>query len=240
MDIECVFFDAGDTLIYPDPPVGEVYAEALRRRGIPARWSDMEGHFRSVLADMRARRDQDGADYGPGDRQARRWWREVVRLSFEPFGVPDSLDEVFEELWEHFASPEVWRVYADVFPTLGALRGMGLRLGLVSNWDSRLAPLLQELGIRDRLDACTISCEVGVEKPDARIFARALEACGVAPHRAAHVGDSYTDDVMGAVGAEMLGVWLRRDGTAGPATARSRVIASLDELPDLLAGHSDA
>ena len=82
------------------------------------------------------------------------------------------------------------------------LAAMGLRLGVVSNWDVALTGYLEELGLRERFATIVTSAEAGAPKPDPRIFELALERLGVAPERALHVGDSEADE-LGAHAAGM-------------------------------------
>jgi putative hydrolase of the HAD superfamily len=119
--------------------------------------------------------------------------------------------------------------WEDAAPALAALRELGLRLVVVSNWDCSLPAVLAEIGLEPLLDAVVTSAAVGAAKPDARIFQAALEQAGCAPGQALHVGDSVENDLMGAIGAGLRGMLLDRSGAGGIAT-----IASLAELPALL------
>ncbi|KPK65826.1 MAG: hypothetical protein AMK73_01885, partial [Planctomycetes bacterium SM23_32] len=217
MDVDAVFFDAGNTLIYPDPPVGHVYADALRRAGVKADPELMERRFQDAWLDLRNGQPPGALEYGADEQEAMDWWRRVVRASFEPFGQPDVFEEVFQHLWDHFASPGAWRLYDDALPAIEALERRGKGVGLISNWDRRLESLLEGLGLAERLKWTVVSCRVGVEKPDPAIFRHALSRCGLPPERALHVGDSYEQDVLGARAAGMRAAWLARDAATHAA-----------------------
>jgi putative hydrolase of the HAD superfamily len=58
--------------------------------------------------------------------------------------------------------------------------------------------------------AIIVSAELGVAKPDARIFRAALDAIGGRPADAAMVGDSLTRDVAGARNAGLRSIWIDR------------------------------
>ncbi len=234
VDVDVVFFDAGSTLIYPDPPVGEVYADALRRRGVPAGNEAVQNRFQAVWREARAERPVGSIEYGMTAGKARAWWRGIVRDSLEPFGTVDDFDAMFEELWEHFARADAWSIYEDVQPTLDRLEGMGKRLGLISNWDVRIEKMLSDLGLARRLEFRIVSYQVGVEKPDPTIFRSALNLCGRPPERALHIGDSYREDYLGALSAGMRAVWLCRDGDAADQHPGATAVAGLRELPELL------
>lgn len=83
--------------------------------------------------------------------------------------------------------------------TLERLRGMGLRLGLISNIISTsVAPhFLEEYGIRDLMDCVVLSSVTGIRKPDPAIFRAAEAELGLTPAELAYVGDTISRDVIG-------------------------------------------
>jgi YjjG family noncanonical pyrimidine nucleotidase len=84
-----------------------------------------------------------------------------------------------------------------------------------------------------------ISEEVGIAKPDPRIFAPALAAIGVAAPDVLFVGDSVTSDMAAARNAGMDFCWLNPRGSAVPAGyAPAYVIASLQEFPEMVKSES--
>ena len=80
----------------------------------------------------------------------------------------------------------------------------GLRLGIVSNTGRTPGVVLRRILARHDMlryfdaGAISYSDEVGFRKPDPRIFARSLQALGVEPGRALHIGDNPHADVLGA------------------------------------------
>lgn len=227
---EVVFFDVGHTLIYPRPSVGRVYADAMHDAGLQCNAEEAELAFGKAWRQQRRRHGSQKPAYGSTDEDAWQWWRSVVKLSLEPFGEPDDFEQLFDGLWTYFASPEAWSVYDDVDPTLARLDGMGVRRGLISNWDSRLGPILKDLGLWERFESWTISSLVGIEKPEPAIFKSALSAMSVAPEDAVHVGDNYEEDIRGARRAGMRAVWLVRDGQCEAADCDCEQVTGLDGL----------
>jgi putative hydrolase of the HAD superfamily len=75
------------------------------------------------------------------------------------------------------------------------------------------------------------SAEVGVAKPEARVFERALAIAGAEPGEALHAGDKVDNDVEGAVAAGIRAVLVQREGEPPAGVA---AIRSLRELPALL------
>ena len=121
------------------------------------------------------------------------------------------LSAYFEAVYAHFAEPGVWSTYPDVVPVLGKLRDAGYRLGLISNFDRRLRKILADLQLEAFFEHLIISSEVGVDKPDPRIFRHALARFGVAASAAVHVGDDPHKD-WGAEAAGLRVFRLERPG----------------------------
>jgi len=120
----------------------------------------------------------------------------------EPFGI-DPGDEGIERLVKLFLSPSgmdrAWSVpVKGAARALETLRDRGLLLAVVSNGDGQAPRRLEEAGLARFLQVIIDSGNVGVEKPDPRIFHLALEKLGVPPDEAVHVGDFYDVDVLGA------------------------------------------
>ena len=116
---------------------------------------------------------------------------------------------------------------------LRQLKAQGLELGIISNFDSRLFPVLRGLGIEQFFDTITISSLSQAAKPAPKIFSLALEKHAVDPEDAVHVGDSLKEDVEGATKAGLTSVLIdRSEAEAAPGVHRIR---SLEQLQPLLA-----
>jgi putative hydrolase of the HAD superfamily len=99
---------------------------------------------------------------------------------------------------EH-ARRNLWRrVLPGVPEALGRLRASGLRLAVVSNANGTVQQLLEEVALASHFDVLLDSFVERIEKPDPRLFERALARLGVSAARALHVGDLYHVDVVGA------------------------------------------
>ena len=152
-------------------------------------------------------------------------------------GVREHVDQIAWEVlqYEHaLFSRNNATLYEDVLPTLDRLQQTGLKMGIISNWDTPLHAMVEELGLTPYFDVVVASHDQRVRsaKPDAAIFEYALNAVGVSPEEAVHVGDSFEADVMGAHTAGIRSILLDRDGTQ---TGRwGETIQTLHALPNLL------
>jgi len=123
--------------------------------------------------------------------------------------------------------------------TLARLREMGLRLGVVSNVSllpHKLGADLDRLGIGRYLDAAAFSSEVGVRKPDPRIFRHALRAIDTDPAGAVFVGDRMNDDIVGAQAVGMRTILTRQFRQEDPGVViPDAVVDRLSEVPAVIA-----
>jgi putative hydrolase of the HAD superfamily len=208
-----ITFDVGGTLIEPWPSVGHIYAEVAAKHGIAgASARVLNRHFAAAW------RAQKSFDY------TREGWRGVVEATFRKLTKAQSRS-LFPDLYLRFAQPAAWRIFDDVLPTLRELRTQGVKLGIISNWDERLRPLLKSLNLDRFFAAIVVSCEVRACKPLPQIFERALKELKLPEGEVLHVGDSFRLDVRGARNAGMRALLLRRE----EPTRRGR-ISSLAEL----------
>lgn len=209
---DAVFFDAANTLLYPYPSVGAVYAEVAERYGVRTSAEAVQRAFRQSWRVTQELANHDPVRYGVGEPDGRRFWHTLVHATFERIALPQDFDAFFDELYWLFAQPKVWRLFPECREVLRTLREQGYIVGIISNWDIRLLDLLQGFDLMPYLQHISISAVVGWEKPHPEIFQHAITAVAVEPARALHIGDNLQADVQGALQAGLQPLWLQRDG----------------------------
>lgn len=119
---------------------------------------------------------------------------------------------------------------------LNALKGR-TKLGIITNGFTALQRIrLERTGLRDVFDLLVISEQVGVAKPDRKIFDYALAQMGNPPReRVLMVGDTAESDILGGINAGLQTVWLNAHGHTQPAgISPDKQVASLGELEQWL------
>ena len=208
--IRAVTLDVGGTLIEPWPSVGQIYAEAAGECGMTDLTAEaLEKQFKQAWS---ARTAQAPFDY------SRDAWQELVNRTFAGVAAPLPTQECFERIYERFAQPHAWRVFPDVAVTLELLRHRGLRLGVISNWDERLSPLLERLNLAQWFQVIMVSHEAKHPKPHPAIFAQAAARLDLPPDKILHVGDSMEEDVTGARSSGFQAALIDRSRRADPET----------------------
>jgi len=127
-------------------------------------------------------------------------WGRTVGTIIQLAGVPhDAVAGVLEALWLEHVRLNLWSLVPEGFgEAIDGARARGVKVAIVSNSEGMLDLLFAELGVSPHIDLLLDSGKVGVEKPDPRIFQKALDTFGVGPERALHLGDSIATDVLGA------------------------------------------
>jgi 2-haloalkanoic acid dehalogenase type II len=155
---------------------------------------------------------------------------EAFRQTLRDIGKPDDalashLNEVY--LKHRFEDIEL---FDDVRPTLQKLQGK-YTLGLLSNGNS----YPERCGLEGVFQFVVFAQDHGVEKPDPKFFQIAVEKAGCTKEHLLNVGDSLTNDVIGATSAGIKCVWLNRNSTkSDPEVKVDYEIQSLSELIDIL------
>lgn len=218
-EIRAVSFDVGGTLIDPWPSVGHVYAEVAHKHGL-----------KHLSADELNQRFTDAWEEHSGFDYTRADWAEVVDRTFAGLTEKPPSQTFFDEIYRRFDQPDTWHIYDDVLPTLRALAQRGFKFAVISNWDERLRPLLNKLGLSLHFAAIVISIEAGFRKPAPEIFRRAAAMLDLPPQAILHVGDSAEEDFVGARAAGFQALLLSRK--AQPA--ESHCVRHLTEMTTLL------
>ena len=236
--LQAVIFDLWNTLI-ADPPDtidrrDEIRLAGLSRvlevHGLPHRAEAVSDACRAMREEMAARHAR-GRDLSLEKRVTFLLSKLSPSGSVSPALLAEAMD-VFVEA----ARTLLPSACPGALDGLRAVRGSGLRIGLISNTGQTpgrgLRPVLEAHGFLPHFDALTFSDEVGLAKPAPSIYRRTLAALGVRPSATAFVGDDPELDVAGPL---RLGMWTVQVGERESDGVRPHArIGRLDELAEAL------
>ena len=127
-----------------------------------------------------------------------------------------------------------FRVFDDVPDCLRRLRDQGVTVRVLSNSDGAYQRVkLAGVGLGDLGDTGFYSGELGVAKPDPRIFQAAAASLGLRPEEIIYVGDRWEVDVVGSAAAGMRSVWLNRAGLPRPSSGVAAAAGPVVEISSL-------
>ncbi|CCL99859.1 uncharacterized protein FIBRA_01884 [Fibroporia radiculosa] len=236
MPVRLVLFDALHTLLTPRLPIYLQYAHTFEPFLGSLDPATLKTSFKSALKQLQAEKPV----YESG---AREWWAEVIRRTAvgagaDPPTVDRSLPQIVPRLLHRFASREGYMLFPDtlparafpvillsaprspptlrrVSPIVKSLRAAGVFTGVISNTDTRMRAVLDDLDATRHLNIVLLSEEEGIEKPAPEIFLRACTRIGLRPAEALHVGDELKADYYGAQASGLAALLLRRPGAEG-------------------------
>lgn len=208
-----IFVDAVGTLFGVRGSVGEQYAKVASRFGVDL---SAEALNQAFFKSFKAAGSPAFPECDSSELKAKEyaWWFDIAVETFQHVDALSQFSDFeafFAELFAYFAAINPWEVYPDVPIALKRWQQLGIPLGVISNFDTRIYSVLQGLELLDYFASITISTEAGMAKPDRQVFEVALHKHGCLPQDAWHVGDSFAEDYQAAQKAGLRGIWLRRE-----------------------------
>jgi putative hydrolase of the HAD superfamily len=209
------------SLVAPAPALVEVIE---RRFGLAVTEADARHALRAEIAFYRAHMDS-GNDAERLAQLRRRCAQVLFGALAQPCPALTGIDD--DARTDALLEALRFEPYGDAREALATARAQGARVVVVSNWDVSLLEVLERVGLAPLVDGVATSAAVGARKPAPAIFEHALALAGDGAVRARHVGDSLSEDVMGARACGIGALLLRRDGSREPGV---ETIGSLAEL----------
>jgi len=221
LKFRAVLFDAAETLFTTRGSVGEIYGCVAHKYGSKV--------SSEVIQEAFLRHFKGAGPLSIDDQK--RWWKDVVQSVFNDVGMVQNFDRFFDEVYEKFRDAQGWVLFPETLEVLEELKRRHLKLGIISNFDSRIYSVMDSLGIRSFFDVITLSSETGYCKPDREIFDAAVTAIGMRASEILFVGDSLEDDVEAALRTGLRAILIDRTGRHSASNHLER-IASLKEILD--------
>lgn len=100
--------------------------------------------------------------------------------------------------------------YPEASDILRYLKEKGYGIGVIANQAPGTSGRLEKWGLLKYIDVVAASAELGISKPDRRIFERALNMAGCSADEAVMIGDRLDNDIVPAKRAGMQTVWIRQ------------------------------
>ncbi|MDD1148390.1 HAD-IA family hydrolase [Pseudomonas sp. TNT2022 ID357] len=227
MTIKLITFDLDDTLWDTAPVI--VSAEATLRQWLTEHAPNLGGVPVEHLWAIRERvlQDEPTLKYRISALRRRVLFHALEEAGYEHSQASQLADQSFE-VFLH--ARHQLDIFPEVQPTLEALANH-FALGVVTNGNADV----RRLGLADYFKFALCAEDIGVAKPDARLFHEALQRGGATAETAVHIGDHPGDDIAGAQQAGLRAIWFNPAGKTWEAErAPDAEIRSLKELPALL------
>ena len=220
-----IIFDAVGTILRPTPPFPVIYQAAAQRLGIELEQSAIFAKFVTAFGSS-DNYDRDVLNYTDSEQRERDRWHDIVSSVFAEHLSGTALEALFEELFSHYGQPASWQLFDDTADCWNELRQRGYRVGIGSNYDSRLQSVVAGRPPLDDNDGLFISSLVGYRKPAREFYEAIAVAWQMRPDELLMVGDDWVNDYEGARAAGWHALFLDRDSK----WPERRGLRSLSEL----------
>ncbi len=231
--IKVVFFDAAGTLFHINGSVADIYLHYAKSYGVQES-PKLKAAVNAAFSEAFRQAPPPIFSIAQPEKLKqceRLWWFDIVHAVFYRVGMFDGFDDYFDEVFDAFGRGLHWDVDPELPPVLAELKRLGYELGVISNFDTRLFKILQDLSLKSYFDTITISSLVQAVKPSKQIFRYALDEHAIEPHEAVHIGDNFKEDWEGAIQAGFHGILLNPSGKFPREVLRIR---NFCELPEIL------
>lgn len=203
--LKAILFDCGGVFVYPThgdwllaPGFTEILGEDFAREHLPT-FRSTRARFQHLLPDTN-RIDSDQAEHA--------MFVDYYASVFAEMGISLSADQLDRLAWLQTYRDDRYVFFDDVLPYLEKWHGK-YKLGIVSDAPPSTRRIMKTYGVMEHIAFATFSCDLGVLKPDARIYASTLDALGVAPGEAVFI-DDLTHNLHGAQAIGLRAVQMRR------------------------------
>lgn len=200
--LRLITFDVTDTLLKFRSSPGIQYGEIGAIYGIVGDHNELSVNFTNHWRRMNKEHPNYGFYSGLGWEN---WWRNLVKGTFKDsnFDADESqLDAIANHLINVYKTSTCWKHCNGASNLLSYIRSKGIPMGVISNFDPRLNQIMGNVKLRHYFQFIITSYEIGIEKPDKRIFEEAMKISGISklqPNECLHIGDKPMLDYCGAI-----------------------------------------
>ena len=234
--IRTVFFDAGFTLLHPNPSTAEICQRICRQLDLHIDLDKLQERIPEAdnffYLQTRLKRH-----LWDSENTINAFWLEFYVNFLRPFVEEHDEPRLYQlarMISKEFEQHTSWQTYADVLSTLDALKAKNYTLGIISDWGIALGDILHKLRLNQYFDSLVVSALVRHAKPSPSLYDLALQRANAIADYTLHVGDSYISDVLGARSVGITPILLDRHNKLQASHVDCILIHSLTELLKVL------
>jgi putative hydrolase of the HAD superfamily len=234
--IRTVFFDAGFTLLHPNPSSPEICQQVCQQLGLHIHIDEFNQRM-TEADEYYFRHSHLKRHTWASEQTINEFWIEyymnLLRPLIEEHNEP-LIYELARRITRQFDEHTSWQVYSDVIPVLKTLKAQNYTLGVISDWGIALGPILRRLHLTGYFDCLLVSAVTRHAKPSPALYELALQRSNSIPDYTIHIGDSYIHDVLGARAVGITPILLDRHRRLEENNVDCLLVHSLRGLLDLL------
>jgi len=234
--IRTIFFDAGFTLLHPNPSTAEICQRICRQLGLHIHLDKLQGRI-TEADDFFFRQTRQRRHLWASEDTINAFWIDYYTNFLRPFLEEHDEPRLYQLarlITREFDQHTSWQTYPDVLPTLDALKAKNYKMGVISDWGIALGSILHKLRLNQYFDSLVVSALARYAKPSPSLYDLALQRANSIADYTLHIGDSYILDVLGARSVGITPVLLDRRHQLQERSVDCILIHSLTDVIKLL------
>jgi len=197
-----VIFDFGDTLASTVPTYPDRIKIAIQKLGCPI--SDKEFFEAYQFADYQIYKDY----ISSGTINSAVYQNSLFKILGTSIGFENAPEDLKEQVKKELRDISYRReLLENAGEVLEKFKSRDFKLAIISNNDGYTIDKCRELGINGYFELVVDSTNVGMVKPDKRIYRYALEKLNIDANDAVHIGDLYGADILGGINSGLDVIW---------------------------------
>ncbi len=234
--IRTIFFDAGFTLLHPNPSTAEICQRVCQQLDLHIHLDKLRGRIMEA-DDFFYRQTRQRRHMWASEDAINAFWIDYYMNFLRPFVEEHDEPRLYQLarlITQEFEQHTSWQIYPDVLPTLDALKAKNYTLGIISDWGIGLGRILHQLHLNTYFESLVVSALARHAKPSASLYELALQRANSIGDYTLHIGNSYILDVLGARSVGITPILLDRRRQLHTNNVDCILIHSLSEIIDLL------
>lgn len=199
---KAIVFDLHYTILRLHPSRGIVYQKIFKNHGFNARPREIKNAFSTVWKDYGDRKISENSQKHRNEENIEKWWFDFHSKMLKKLGLKDQViaKAINKDISrQFFGNPKIHRMYDDAKKILPFLKKHKVKLVLLTNGYKSTVNVVEYFGLNKYFDHILVSCDVGISKPDPRLYRIIAKKLSVKCEEILCVGDSYATDVVGAI-----------------------------------------
>ncbi len=198
---KAVIFDLHYTIVRPFPSRGIFYQSVLKKYGFDLHPRMINRSFNETWKEYGNKKITRSSLRHYKRINIENWWFDFHYLVLKKLGLQDRkvARSINREISNQFyGNPRIHKMYSDAIKILPFLKKRKIKLALATNSYKSTKRIINYFRLNRYFDYITISCDIGISKPNPKLYLLIANKFSLKPSQILCVGDSYPTDIMGA------------------------------------------
>ena len=199
---KAIVFDLHYTILRLSPTRGTVYQKIFKKHGFNAPPREIKKAFNAVWKNYGDNKISEDSKNHHDEKNIEEWWFDFHFKMLKKLGLRNkTVVEIINKdiSYQFYGNPKAHRMYDDAKKILPFLKKHKVKLALATNGYKSTADIIEHFGLNKYFDHVFVSCDVGISKPDPKLYHLIAKKLSINPENILCVGDSYPTDIVGAI-----------------------------------------